>query len=472
MTIPGETTGVRTGRDGTVTDSRPCLYFSLEHRVVTACVTTFFYGNKTKGLTVNNFTDSDIKIHRLDNGFTIAMERLPYVHSATLGVWVKTGSAAETPVQAGLAHFLEHLFFKGTPTRTVHQIMDDIERRGGYINAGTSREYTNIYVRMLEEYAGEGLEVLFDILNNSLFQDIEKERSVILEEIASVEDTPDELSHDLLSEFHWPGHPLGRPVSGYAETVSKFGLENFRQFYDTWYTPQNIVFSIAGKFDEEDVLRRVEKAMCGRKSAPVPAMEGAPRFQSVIKIEERPISQVHIGIAFPGPSATAEDRFKCSLLTGILGGGGTARLFEIIREQEGLAYNVYAYHTNHIHTGMMGIYEAVAPQNCGRALALTFKELQRIREVPVEEKELECVRQQLKGSMLMAMEGTQSRMAYMAKGLLFHGRIPPVEEVIAEIDAVTVDDLLEYAGRHIHRDSCAMLLLGPPETGTNAGIEL
>ncbi|HOC67464.1 MAG TPA: pitrilysin family protein [Candidatus Hydrogenedentes bacterium] len=421
---------------------------------------------------MNDLPHADIKLHRLDNGFTIAMERLPYVHSATAGVWIKTGSAAETPGQAGLAHFLEHLFFKGTRNRTVHQIMDDIERRGGYINAGTSREYTNLYVRMLEEYVEEGLDVLFDILNNSRFQDIEKERGVILEEIASVEDTPDELSHDLLSEYHWPDHPLGRPVSGYAETVATFRTKDFRSFYDTWYTPSNMVFSIAGKFDEEKVLRKVETAMCKKKNAPAPAMSNQPRFQSGVKIAERPISQTHIGLAFPGPSATDDDRFKCNMLTGALGGGGTARLFEIIREKEGLAYSVYAYHTSHIHTGMMGIYEAVAPQNCERALSLTFEEIRRIREHPMEEEELECVRQQLKGSILMAMEGTQTRMAYMAKGLLFQNRIPPVPEIIANINAVTVENLQEYAGRSLTRDSCALLLLGPAGTEAVNGIEL
>jgi len=421
---------------------------------------------------VNDLPHSDIKIHRLDNGFTIAMERLPYVHSATAGVYIKTGSAAETPAQAGLAHFLEHMFFKGTRTRTVHQIMDDIERRGGYINAGTSREYTNLYVRMLEEHVGAGLDVLFDLLNNSLFEDIEKERGVILEEIASIEDTPDELSHDLLSEYHWPDHPLGRPVSGYAGTVAAFGTEDFKRFYDTWYTPSNMVFSIAGKFDEEEVLRRVETAMCGKKDAPAPAISDRPRFQSGIKIAERPISQIHIGIAFPGPSATDNDRFKCNMLAGALGGGGTARLFEIIREKEGLAYSVYAYHTSHIHTGMMGIYEAVAPQNCERALSLTFDELRRIREHPLKEDELECVRQQLKGSVLMAMEGTHTRMAYMAKGLLFQNRIPPVPEIIANINAVTAENLLEYARQSLTKDTCALLLLGPEGTDAVNGIEL
>lgn len=421
---------------------------------------------------MSNVSDADIRIHTLDNGFTIAMEPLPYLHSASLGIWVKTGSAAEALHEAGLAHFLEHLFFKGTATRNVHQIMDAIESCGGYINASTSREYTMVYVRMLEEHVNRGLDVLLDILLNSTFQEIEKERGVILEEIASIEDTPDELAHDLLSEFHWPDHPLGRPVSGYAATVAQFSEADFKRFYATWYKPENMVFAIAGKFDEEAVLRQVQDAIGGRPASATPPLDSMPTFQSGVKFVERPISQAHITMAFPGPSATDDDRFKCNLLAGILGGGGTSRLFETIREREGLAYSVFAYHTNHINTGMMGIYEAVAPQNCERALTLTFDELRRVCETSVSLEELERARQQLKGSMLMAMESTHVRMSRMAKGMLFKGRISPMEEIIADIDAVTLENLLEYAQKHIRRDTCALLVLGPGEMNASFEVHL
>ncbi len=413
---------------------------------------------------MNTSSDETIRVHTLKNGFTVAMERLPYLHSASFGVWIKTGSAAEQPQEAGLAHFLEHLFFKGTETRNVHQIMSAIESRGGYLNAATSREYTTLYVRMLEQHVHVGIEILADILNNSTFTDYEKERGVILEEIASIEDTPDELAHDLLSEYHWPGHPLGRPVSGYAATVSVMEREDFLRFYRQWYTPGNMVFSIAGNFDEESVLRQVEDLFSFPRHNPPPAMDSAPAFQAGVKLFERPISQVHIGIAVPGPCATDDQRYTCNLLAGILGGGGTSRLFELIREQEGLAYSVYAYHTNHIPTGMMGVYEAVAPLNSKRALDLTFKELRRLREERVSEEELERSREQLKGSMLMALEGTHTRMARMAKGLLFKGKITPVEEIVANIDAVTVEDICLFAREFFKRDCCALVLLGPSNT--------
>ena len=414
----------------------------------------------------------EIKLHRLDNGFTIAMERLPYLHSASLGIWIKTGSAAEERHEAGLAHFLEHLFFKGTKTRNVHEIMEAVESRGGYLNAATSREYTTLYVRMLSKHINVGIEILADILMNSTFTDTEKERGVILEEIAAIEDTPDELAHDLLSEFHWPNHPLGRPVSGYADTVSAMNYDDFQRFYKAWYKPSNMVFSIAGNFDEEQVLDQVSNCFGALPAGDTAQLDSAPTFQAGIQVVERPISQTHIGIAMPGPSSLDEKRYMCNLLAGILGGGGTSRLFEIIREQEGLAYSVYAYHASHIPTGMLGIYEAVAPKNCQRALDLTFRELRRMREETVSLEELERGREQLKGSMLMALESTHVRMSRMAKGLLFKGKINSVEEIIASIDAVTVASIQEFAQQYFRPESCALLLLGPSGDWTPERIDL
>ncbi len=421
---------------------------------------------------MNTNATSDIRIHRLDNGFTIAMERLPYLHSASMGIWVKTGSAAESRKEAGLAHFLEHLFFKGTKKRNVHQIMEAIEGRGGYLNASTSREYTSLYVRMLERHVHVGIEILSDIAINSTFCQIEKERGVILEEIASIEDTPDDLAHDLLSEFHWPDHPLGRPVSGYSDTVAIMTAKDFRRFYNMWYKPSNMVFTIAGKFNEEEVLKQVSDAFGGLTDGKVPTLNNTPRFNSGIQLVERAISQVHIGIATPGPSTMDDKRYCCNLLTGILGGGSTSRLFEVIREKEGLAYSVFAYNSSHIPTGMIGIYEAVAPDHCEKALELTFNELRTICEKKVDQDEMERSREQLKGSMLMALENTHTRMSRMAKGLLFRGRVIPIQEIIEQIDAVTVESIQECAREYFRADSCALVLLGPSGTYVPDAIEL
>ena len=408
-----------------------------------------------------NNLDGDIRVITLPNGFRIALEHLPYLHSATLGVWIKAGSAAESADQSGLAHFLEHLFFKGTKNRNVHELMDAIESKGGYFNAGTSQEYTTFYVRMLAEHVEVGVEVLGDLLLNSLFCDLEKERNVILEEIASIEDPPDELASALLSQFHWPDHPLGRPVSGYAETVSAMSRDDLMAFYDHWYRAENMVFAIAGNFDVDRVLAKVEETFSALQSGNNANSLPVPRFQAGVKTVERPISQVHIGIATTGPALTDQERYTGSMLSGILGGSSTSRLFEKIREEQGLAYNVCAYMSSYLAAGMMGIYEVVAPQNCARALELTFQELNDIRTRPVGEEELERGREQLKGSLLMAMESTHSRISRVAKNLLFKNEITPMKELVAGIEAVTPETLLDFANRHIQKESCALLLLGP-----------
>ena len=408
-------------------------------------------------------SNENVRVHRLPNGFTIAMERLPYLHSAALGLWARAGSGVELPHESGLAHFLEHLFFKGTRTRNVHQLMEAVESRGGYLNASTGREGTNLYVRMLSRHVPVGVEVLADIARNSLFCDMDKERGVILEEISSVEDNPDELAHDLITEFHWPGHPLGRPVAGTEESVNALLREHVVAFYERWYTPEHLVFSIAGNFDEEAVLGQVTDVFGDWPAAPTAPAPPAPGFRAGVSSVERPISQVHVNLAFPGVPSTDPTRFACSLLINVLGGGSTSRLYEKIREEEGLAYNIFAYHNDYSAAGVAGVYQAVAPEQCDRACTLVYDELRRICDEPVPEAELEMNREQIKGSMLMSLENPGSRASRMATNLLVHGRVVPVEEVTAKLDAVTADDVQRLAQRTFRAECCASLVLGPED---------
>ena len=405
----------------------------------------------------------NVRVHRLPNGFTIAMERLPYLHSAALGLWARAGSGVELPHESGVAHFLELLFFKGTRTRNVHQLMEAVESRGGYLNASTGREGTNLYVRMLTRHVPVGIEVLADIAKNSLFCDMEKERGVILEEIASVEDNPDELAHDLITEFHWPGHPLGRPVAGTEDSVNALQRDHVVAFYERWYTPEHLVFSIAGNFDEEAVLRQVADAFGDWPAAPPTAAQPTPGFRAGVTSVERPISQVHVNLAFPGVPSTDPKRFICSLMVNVLGGGSTSRLFEKIREDEGLAYNIFAYHNDYAAAGVAGVYQAVATEQCERACALVYDELRRVCDEPVPESELEMNREQIKGSMLMSLENPGSRASRMATNLLVHGRVVPIEEVTAKLDAVTPDEVLQFARRTFRAECCASLVLGPDD---------
>lgn len=401
------------------------------------------------------------EITTLANGLTVCMERLPYLHSASAGIWIRTGSANETAAESGIAHFLEHLFFKGTKTRNVHEIMEAVESRGGQLNAFTAREYTCLYVKVLDKYTATGIEILADIVKNSLFADLEKERNVILEEIASVEDTPDEYVHDLMTEHHWPDHALGRSISGSAESVSALEYEHVVDFFQRWYRPENMVFSIAGNIDTTAVLEQVRREF---ECIPRSAAEGpgeAPRFNAGILTVERDIAQSHITVAFPAPSLYDERKYAFDMTSNILGGGSTSRLFERIREDEGLAYSIYTFDSFYMRSGAIGVYAAVAPQQLGKTLEITFEELRKLRDEGISEEELEMNREQIKGGMLMAMESTFTRMARMAKSILYYGKLIPMSHIVERVDAITGEDIQSCARSIFQADQCALLVLGP-----------
>jgi predicted Zn-dependent peptidase len=403
-------------------------------------------------------------VRQLDNGITVALEVLPHLHSFSAGIWIKTGSVHETETQAGLAHFLEHLFFKGTDTRNVHELMAAIEGRGGHLNAFTSREYTCLYVKMLDKHLPVGIEVLADLFKNSCFGDWEKERNVILEEIASVEDTPDEHVHDLLSAYHWPNHALGRSISGSHDTVAKLTRDDVVDYFNTWYYPENVVISLAGNFDPETAFQRIQEefgVIPAKGAEPDPELE--PQFRHGVEPVDSAISQTHLAMAFPGPSLGDMERYTCSVVGSVLGGGSTSRLFERIREDEGLAYSIYAYNSHYAATGLLGIYAATAPGQCGHALQLIYEELRKICEEPLTAEELEMNMEQIKGGMLMALESTFTRMSRMAKSLMHYDRVVPVQEILDNIDAVRIEDIQNFAQRTFTPKQCALVILGPSE---------
>lgn len=404
---------------------------------------------------------SAIQLHRLANGITVTLERLPYLRSVSAGVWVKAGSGDEHAREAGVAHFLEHLFFKGTKTRSVHELMEAVEGKGGQINAFTSREYTCLYVKTLDSHIHTGIEILADLLKNSIFADLEKEKGVVLEEIASVEDTPDDYIFDLLSEFHWPDHPLGRSVSGTQESVGALTREDVVRFYETWYRPENLFISVAGNFDEETLLAQLREELECIPAGPLPEAFAAPHFRAGVRVEDREITQAHLTLAFPGPVQNSMERYTCDLVSSILGGGSTSWLFEKIREDEGLAYSIHTFQSYHPTAGMIGVYAAVAPQNYGKTLELTCGELARLRDEGVDEEELEMNREQIKGNMLMAMESTFTRMARMAKCMMYYGQLVSVDEVIGRIDRVTPAEIQAFAQRTFRHENMAIVTLGP-----------
>ncbi len=405
-------------------------------------------------------------VQTLDNGLRIVSEYLPYVHSASVGIWINTGSGNEEATQAGISHFLEHLLFKGTETRTARELMDAIESRGGQLNAFTTREFTCVYAKVLDEHVPKALEILGDIILHSTFCDLEKERNVILEEIASGNDVPEERVQDLLTESAWPDHALGRPIAGYEETVGAARLEDVRAYRNQWYAPENMVVAIVGRFDEDAFLRQAEQTLGGLPRRSVPPSPAPPRFTAGQRLEEREIAQDHLLWSFPSVPITHEDRYTYDVLSSALGGGSTSRLFERIREQEGLAYAVYAFNSVYVPAGLLGFYAAVGAENLERTLELCGEELRKLKESPLPEEELASNREQLKGGLILALESTFHRMARMVRSLLSYGRIVPVDEILDRVDAVTASDVQDVAGRVFTEENSRLAVLGPiPKRG-------
>jgi len=425
---------------------------------------------RDRRLTKANANRNEATVARkLANGLTITTEPLPYLRSVAAGVWIKTGSANEFEAQAGISHFLEHLLFKGTEKRTARELVEAIESQGGQLNAFTSRDYTCLYVKTLDTHVASGIEILCDIIKHSLFCDLEKERNIVLEEIASIEDVPEDYIHELLTEHLWPAHPLGRSVLGTVESVGRFTLDDVRAYYAHWYRPGNLYFSIAGNFDEENVLTQVCNELQNLPPGPAGQRCTVPATGHGVKPFDREIAQDHLCIGFPGASLKDPKRYAFDVLCCALGGGSTSRLFDRVRENEGLAYSVYSFNSAYLASGILGVYAAVAPHNFARTLDITFEEIRKFRDEPMTADELNMNREQIKGNMLMSLENTFVRMARLAKSMMYYDRLVPIEEIVAAVDAVSIEDIQAVAAEAFTPERCAMVALGPldgqlPET--------
>ncbi len=382
-----------------------------------------------------------------ENGIRVVTEEIPYVRSASVGVWFKTGSRNEADHNQGLSHFIEHLLFKGTKTRSARQIAEAIDDVGGQLNAFTSKEYTCYYVKALDNHFPLAIEILSDMILNSLFDpvEMEKEKGVIYEEIRMYEDSPDELAHDLLLKAIWGDHPLGYNTLGTHETVRGISREMIFEYMKEHYMPKNIVISVVGNVKHEYVMDMISKAF-GSHSGNVPkGGNPAPALKRRKCLKEKDIEQVHLCIGTEGFSRTDKRKYALSVLDSIVGGGMSSRLFQELREERGLVYSTYSYHTSFIDTGLFAIYAGMSPKNTAQVLEIISSELDRIRHGDIREKEINRAKEQLKGNLVMSLENTSNRMSRLAKQELFYDRIYTPEETMAFIDSVTIDDLLKVA---------------------------
>jgi predicted Zn-dependent peptidase len=401
--------------------------------------------------------------HVLPSGLTILVETLPYVRSVALGYYLRSGSAVESEEHGGASHFLEHLVFKGTARRSTSDIAQIIDILGGDVDAFTGKEYTSFYAHVLDEQVATALDLLTDIVVAPRFSedDLESERSVILEEIKMVEDTPDDLVHEIFVESFWPDHPLGRPILGTETTVNRLRREQIVAHYRETFHPANVIFVASGNVRPEQIVPTLERFFPPMSAAPLRREWSAPLpNQHVILREKRELEQVHVCLGSRGFPQQGSERYAAALFNTVLGGGMSSRLFQRIREKEGLVYTVMSYHNGYLNGGYEAVYAACAPKNLKRVLSMTLEEMRNIKRDGVTPDELASAKLHLKGSILLSLESTVSRMSGIARQEYYFGRQFSPDEIIAHIDAVTLDDIVGVARTIVDPDSLSLTLLG------------
>lgn len=401
--------------------------------------------------------------HVLPSGLTLLVETLPYVRSVSLGYYLRSGSAVESEEHGGASHFLEHLVFKGTKNRSTAEIAQVIDILGGDVDAFTGKEYTSFYAHVLDEQVDTALDLLTDIVTSPRFSndDIEMERSVILEEIKMVEDTPDDLVHEIFVTSFWPDHPLGRPILGTEETVNRLRRDEIVAHYSETFHPTNLIFCASGNVRLEQILPFLERTFPVDMRHPVRREWTAPSpNQHVILREKRELEQVHLCLGSRGYPQQGDERYAAALFNTILGGGMSSRLFQRIREKEGLVYSVLSYHNGYLHGGYQAVYAACAPRNLKRVLSITLQEMRKIKQEGATAKELASAKLHLKGSILLSLESTVSRMSGIARQEYYFGRQFSADEIIQHIDAVTLENIQQVAETIVDPESLSLTLLG------------
>ena len=400
--------------------------------------------NPVNGFVSSALDDGDtIRVSRLDGGLRVVTETLPRSRSVAVGAWVGVGNRDEPAALAGVSHFLEHLMFKGSSTRSAQDIAQGIDAVGGDLNAFTSKEYTAFHARVPAWELDFGLDTLLDVLVDPGFTDadVDAERQVILEELAWSADTPDDVVHGVLAESLFPGHSLGWEVLGSAESVGAITADDVRAFHDRWYRRPNMVVAVVGPVDHDDIVARVDAALAGRMggSAPERVAPGTEIIPDVTTT--RPIEQAHYAKGWRSGGLHSDDRYGLAVATQLLGGGWSSRLFQEVREKRGLSYTVFASVGSFVDTGTLSVYAATAPDRLAELRAVIDDELADLAANGPGERELEVARGGFEGATVLGLEDTGSRMARLATNVLIRDRVIGVDEYLDAVRSVTADDV-------------------------------
>ncbi len=403
----------------------------------------------------------------LDNRIRVVSQEMTDHRSVSLGIWVENGSRHELQHQNGISHFIEHLLFKGTTTRTAAQIAEEMDAVGGVLNAFTSKEHTCYYAKVLDENLPLAIDLLTDIFLHSNFdgEEIERERSVILQEISQAEDTPDDYVHDLFSLDFFQNHPLGRPIAGHVETVSNFRREDFVNFFHERYRPSRVVVAAAGHFKHDELVAEMNARLGGAKSSPLASSrldgeELSPQTKSGVFTHAKPLEQVHLCLGMPGIHQTHPQRHAAYILNTILGGGMSSRLFQEIREQRGKAYSVYSFMSTYSDTGYLGIYAGTSLEWAEEVIDLVLTELKCLASGEIKADEVRRTQGQLVGNIMLGLESTDSWMSHIARNELYFGKAITTDEICQRIRSVARDEIIELARTLFRPEGMAVSLLG------------
>jgi predicted Zn-dependent peptidase len=405
----------------------------------------------------------DIEFTTLPNGVRVITEAMPHVRSVAVGLWIGTGSRRETPERNGISHFIEHMLFKGTARRTAEDIARSVDSIGGNLDAFTAKELVCFNTKVLDQHLSLAFDVLADLVLHPLFreEDIEKEKGVILEEIKMEADSPDYLVHEIFSANFWKDHPLGKPILGTRETVKRFDRNAVLEYYSAAYVPSGLIVTAAGNLTHERLVNLVREHFEDQKpGAPLPA-EVPPNTHARIALRsKKSLEQVHLCLGVPSYPLPHQERFACYVLNTLLGGGMSSRLFQNIRERQGLAYAVFSELNPYRDTGCLSIYAGTSLESARQVVELILKEFRQLKESPVADEELRRAKDHLKGSLMLSLESTASRMSNLARQEMYFGRFFTLDELVESIESVTAADVQRIALTFFDPRQIALTILG------------
>ncbi len=399
----------------------------------------------------------------LDGGLRLITETMPHVRSVTIGVWLTRGSRHETDQHGGIAHFVEHMLFKGTDTRSAEDIAQAIDSIGGQLDAFTAKEYASYYIKVLDEHVPLAVDLLSDIVRRPAFEaeEIEREKKVILEEIKMVEDTPDDLVHELFTQHFWEGHPLARPILGSPETVEALNRDTILDYFGRAYVAPNMIISAAGNLEHARVRDLVLRAFDGLTPSAERPNGPAPRVSPQVIMRTKELEQSHLCIGTNSYPQSHDDRYVSYILNTVLGGSMSSRLFQNIREKRGLAYSVFSGLSAYRDAGNITIYAGCANEAVGEVIDLCVEELKGLKRTPVPDSEVRRAKDHLKGSLMLSLENTASRMSHLARQEIYFDRHFGLDETLAGVEAVSTDDLQRVAADLFSNGSLAATVVGP-----------